>query len=451
MLQPDKVISITELIHSNGETEMPWGDTSGYALTFKNEQVLVLQDVKDIYNRIFPINYYAYTMKAQGMPHIELGDVITFTYVKLDGSQATITIPILKHKFTFKGALISEFSASAPQQQKTDISITSGSTMGDAIDVTYESLQESIQVASQQITGNTGGYITTILNDANQPQELVISNTPDFNTADKVWRWNAGGLGFSSTGYNGVMDLALTADGKINASKVTTGILDAGIIKAGILKDAQGQSWINMNDGTFNFGNGKLVWDGADFTINFAGSSIGQALDGKVNTGDFQPFTDNIRFSNGIITLGKANNPFSVNVTNQAVEFIDKGTTGGTLNLTAISGNGSSVTCTYPAQAVVPYQVGGYAQIAGCSVSAYNGTWLITSCSTTQVVLTSTATGTVSSGFGTVQYGSSPNTVAYINGQKMYISNLQATQTMQVGNHQIYKYDSDITLIKYAG
>ena len=187
------------------------------------------------------------------------------------------------------------------------------------------------------------------------------------------------------------------------------------------------------------------------FHINFAGTSVEDALNDKVDDTDFLPFQSNIRFTNGIITLGKAGNPFSVNVTNQAVEFIDKGTTGGTLNLTAITGNGSSVTCTYASQAVIPYQVGGYAQIAGCSTVAYNGTWIITSCTATQVVLTSTATGTVSTGFGTIQYGSSPNTVAYINGQKMYIKELQTTTSIQVGNHQITKYDANTTLIKFAG
>lgn len=450
-LQPDSLISFTELILKDGNNDVPWGDTSGYALSFQNPQVKILDDVKAVYNRIFPINYYAYTMKAQGMPHLELGDVISFTYVKLDGTQSTINIPILKHKFTFKGAFVSEFSASAPQQQTTSVTVTSGSSLADAVDVTYNDLNEAVEIATKQITGNQGGFVTTVLNKDNQPLELVVSNTPDYNTADKVWRWNASGLGFSSNGYNGDFGLALTADGQIVADKITTGILDANIIKAGIIKDVKNQSWINMADGTFNFGNGKLVWDGSAFNINFAGTSLETALNGKVDDADFSPYQSNISFNNGIITLGKVGNPFSVNVTNQAVEFIDKGTTGGTLNLTAISGNGTSVTCTYATQAVVPYQVGGYAQIAGCSTSAYNGTWLITSCTTTQVVLQCTATGTVSSGFGTIQYGSSPNTVAYINGQKMYISNLQATQTMQVGNHQITKYDSEITLIKYAG
>ena len=164
-LQPDKVLSFTELIITDGNNEVPWGNTAGYSLSFQNSQVQLLADVQAVYNRIFPINYYAYTMKAQGMPHIELGDVIQFTYVKLDGSETIINIPIIHHKLSFKGGLSSEFSASAPQQQTTDVSVTSGSSLADAIDVSYNDLNLAIQIASQQVTGNQGGFITTVLNE----------------------------------------------------------------------------------------------------------------------------------------------------------------------------------------------------------------------------------------------------------------------------------------------
>lgn len=456
-LQPDSIVSFTELILADGNNEVPWGYPDlGYSLSFKNDQVKLLDDVKTIYNRIFPINYYAYTMKAQGMPHLELGDVVTFTYLKLDGSTGVITIPILKHKFTFKGGMVSEFSASAPQQQTTSVTVTSGSSLADAVDVTYADLNESIAMANKLITGNQGGYVTTILNNDNQPQEIVISNTPDYNTADKVWRWNASGLAFGTSflladGGTNPVGIALTADGKINATRMTTGVLDANLIKAGVIKDVTNQTWIDMTNGRFSFGGGKLAWNGTALTINFAGTSVETELNKKVDDTEFSPFASNISFADGMIKLGKAGNPFSVNITNQAVEFIDTGTTGGTLNITSITGNGSAITIGFAPQAVIPYQQGGYLQISGCSVSAYNGTYPITSCSKTQVVLQGSATGTVSSGFGVIQYGSSPNTVAYINGQKMFISDLQTTSSLQVGNHQITKYDSNITLIKYSG
>ena len=61
-----------------------------------------------------------------------------------------------------------------------------------------------------------------------EPDEILIMNTPDINTATDVWRWNAGGLAHSSNGYNGpYADAAITSTGQINASSITTGNLDA--------------------------------------------------------------------------------------------------------------------------------------------------------------------------------------------------------------------------------
>jgi hypothetical protein len=55
-------------------------------------------------------------------------------------------------------------------------------------------------------------------------------------------------------------------DGRINASFITSGILNAGIVQTGILQAKNGTTWINLDDGTFNFG-GFLSWDGQHYYI----------------------------------------------------------------------------------------------------------------------------------------------------------------------------------------
>ncbi len=112
------------------------------------------------------------------------------------------------------------------------------------------SMNQAIKQATELITGNLGGYV--ILHDSNgdgQPDEILIMNTADISTATKVWRWNASGLGYSSNGYAGPYDLAMTANGAIVADFITTGTLNADIIKAGIISDVQGNSTINMTNG----------------------------------------------------------------------------------------------------------------------------------------------------------------------------------------------------------
>lgn len=59
------------------------------------------------------------------------------------------------------------------------------------------------------------------------PQEILIMDTNNIDTARNVWRWNAGGLGHSKTGYKGLYTLGMTYDGKIVADMITTGTLKA--------------------------------------------------------------------------------------------------------------------------------------------------------------------------------------------------------------------------------
>ncbi|EAC7998111.1 phage tail spike protein [Listeria monocytogenes] len=88
-----------------------------------------------------------------------------------------------------------------------------------------------IKSATELITGQSGGHV--IFRPKNKPSEILIMDTDDVNTAKKVWRWNLGGLGYSSTGVNGSYGTAITQDGQIVADFITVGTLEAGLIKTG--------------------------------------------------------------------------------------------------------------------------------------------------------------------------------------------------------------------------
>ena len=103
--------------------------------------------------------------------------------------------------------------------------------------VSRTQLETTVIHATEQITGNLGGYV--VLHDSNadgEPDELLIMNTDDIATATDVWRWNQSGLGYSSNGYGGPYGTAITADGQIVADFITTGALSANLIKGGTLK-----------------------------------------------------------------------------------------------------------------------------------------------------------------------------------------------------------------------
>lgn len=86
----------------------------------------------------------------------------------------------------------------------------------------------AIANATALITGNEGGYV--VMRDSDDdgyPDEILIMDTPDVETATKVWRFNQAGLGFSSSGYDGPYGLAITMNGEIVADFVTAGTLSA--------------------------------------------------------------------------------------------------------------------------------------------------------------------------------------------------------------------------------
>ena len=114
---------------------------------------------------------------------------------------------------------------------------------------TTSAMQQAVSNATSWITGTNGGYVVLHRNAAGQPYELLIMDTPDIESATKVWRWNNGGLGYSQTGYNGPYTTAITQDGSIVADFITTGVLTASIITAGILQSANGKTSINLETG----------------------------------------------------------------------------------------------------------------------------------------------------------------------------------------------------------
>ena len=100
---------------------------------------------------------------------------------------------------------------------------------------TTSAMLQAIGNATNLITGNVGGYVVLHKNAAGQPYEILIMDTQDITTAQKVWRWNSAGLGYSSTGYNGPYGTAITMDGSIVADYITTGTLTANLIKTGTM------------------------------------------------------------------------------------------------------------------------------------------------------------------------------------------------------------------------
>lgn len=146
-------------------------------------------------------------------------------------------------------------------------------------EATMDEIVESIPIASriaaavehatELITGGLGGHVVMNLNADGEPQEILIMDTDDIQTAVNVIRINKNGIGFSITGYEGPFTNAWTIDGHLVADFIDTGNLNAALITAGtMLAD-------RILGGTLKIG-GTGNTNGVITVYNAAGVQIGK-------------------------------------------------------------------------------------------------------------------------------------------------------------------------------
>ena len=97
-------------------------------------------------------------------------------------------------------------------------------------------MQAAIEHATKLITGGFGGHVVFNLNADGEPEEILIMDTDDIDTAVHVIRMNLNGIGFSDNGYLGPYETAWTIDGAFVADFITSGTMLADRIKGGTLE-----------------------------------------------------------------------------------------------------------------------------------------------------------------------------------------------------------------------
>lgn len=218
-----------------------------------------------------------YTLKADLERITDVGDVVAVIDERLGVNLLTNVISYdydcILEKYT-------EVEFGNFQKKLSDlmgsIASTTEQVAVQAVDVVKDTLQQSITQATQRITGNLGGHI--VIRDTDMdgtPDELLIlGDSDDYTTAQKVWRWNSSGLGYSSTGYNGSYGLAMTSDGEIVADFITTGTLNADLIRAGHL-DAQ---YVTVGDNKELGNYFSVAEEGGVVTLTLGDGSNGMVL-----------------------------------------------------------------------------------------------------------------------------------------------------------------------------
>lgn len=140
-------------------------------------------------------------------------------------------------------------------------------------------MQKAIARATKLIQGGLGGHVVFNVNADGEPQEILIMDTDDIQTAVNVIRMNLNGIGFSTNGYNGPFTTAWTIDGHFVANFIDTGVLNANIIKAGVLQDEAGNTSFNLATGALRSTN--LTIDSTYFKLANDGKITSITADGR--------------------------------------------------------------------------------------------------------------------------------------------------------------------------
>ena len=100
-------------------------------------------------------------------------------------------------------------------------------------------LKQAKENASALINGNgENGYVVLHENEKGVVYEILVMDTPDINTATKIWCWNQNGLGYANSkdaNGNWEFGLAMTINGEIVADYITTGTMNCDRLKGGTI------------------------------------------------------------------------------------------------------------------------------------------------------------------------------------------------------------------------
>lgn len=209
-----------------------------------------------ILDNIKNLEFTPYECRWQGDPALQAGDIIT--QVDRDGNIYTTIVTSSTYKYrgasTLKAEglpMVAKGYKGSTNKRISNIVRKEIKPIGDQL----TTLEQAQLHATQLIANMLGGYAIQ------GPDAFYVADNPDLQQAVKVWKFGLGGFGYSNNGVGGPYETAVTADGSIVAMLVAAGIVTADMIQTGLLQSQDGSTWINLDDGWFNFKN-TLKWDG---------------------------------------------------------------------------------------------------------------------------------------------------------------------------------------------
>lgn len=210
----------------------------------------------NVYNNVKDTVFTPFTSGWQGNPAIQAGDMIT--QIDRDGKVYSTLVTNSTYKYRGRSSISAKGLPVGAKGYKgsTNKKIASiirkvEKEVGDKL----TTLEQAQLHATQLIANMLGGYAIQT------PDAFYVADNPNIDEAQKVWKFGLGGFGYSENGVEGPYETAITADGSIVAMLVAAGIVTADMVQTGLLQSQDGNTWINLDNGWFNFKN-ALKWDG---------------------------------------------------------------------------------------------------------------------------------------------------------------------------------------------
>lgn len=234
------------------------------------------------------------------LKNLEILDLCDWVTIAFNQLNIHTTAQIVK---TVWNVALDQYESIELGEARTDFAkvIEESKTNTDKIDSKIDWLEKAQKEASDIIKNPGKGHVV-IYPSLADPQEWLLMDTTNINTARKVWRWNIDGLGFSSTGYNGTYELAMTNNGAIVADRITAGTLRAINIIG-----------VAITGSTFETKNGlyRTLLKGGDLTTYYDGKKF-IVLDGS---------SLKIYQNNGVNQLGGISRMEDVETKKQSMSF----------------------------------------------------------------------------------------------------------------------------------
>ena len=224
---------------------------------------------------------------------VKLCDTVTVEFEKLGVKTTAKCIKTVYNVLTDK---YDSIELGEPKSSLAETVSNQGTLIEEASDKSY--MERAIQNATDLImSGKLGGYVTVTKN------EIYIADNKDLDKAVKVWRWNSGGLGYSSSGKDGPFGTAITSDGKIVADYISTGNLDCSVLNVsnihgdsilvdtigalnGINQETDSYQYIKTglldSDGNYGIAIGQLTTN-SDGTLSTSSSEYVKITSGRIS------------------------------------------------------------------------------------------------------------------------------------------------------------------------